>query len=66
MRAKTVRLDVGIWYNEATGHIHLAARDGLISTVSGDPKSKRYHLNLFLKLANSLRDAGMPSPEGPA
>ncbi len=25
MPKKTVRLDVGIWFNEATGHIHFAA-----------------------------------------
>jgi hypothetical protein len=53
---------VGIWFNEANGHIHIAAKDTFISTVSNDPKSKRYHPNLFRKLAATLRDAGLPHP----
>ena len=65
---KTLRLDAGIWFNERTGHIHIAASGQFISTVSGDSKSKRYHRNLYLKLARSLKDAGLPhpnpSPEG--
>lgn len=61
-QAKTARLDVGIWFNEASGHIHIAAKGALISTVSNDPGSKRYHPNLFRKLATTLRDAGLPHP----
>ena len=61
--AKTVRLDVGIWYNEATRHIHIAAKDSFISTVSPDPESKRFHPNLYRKLATCLREAGAPAPE---
>ncbi|ALR21954.1 hypothetical protein ATN00_18295 [Sphingobium baderi] len=63
---KTVKLDVGIWFNEASGHIHVAARGAFISTVSNDPRSKRYHPNLYGKLAACLRDAGAshPSVEG--
>ena len=65
---KTVRLDVGIWFNDQTGQIHIAAKGKFISTVSGDPKSKRYHPNLYDKLAAVLRDADKPhpnpSPEG--
>jgi hypothetical protein len=65
---KTARLDVGIWFNPNTGHIHLAAKDHFISTVSADPASKRYHPNLYRKLAAALRDADCPhpnpSPEG--
>ena len=36
---KTVYLEVGVWWNEATGHIHLAAKDveGFITTVCDDP-----------------------------
>jgi hypothetical protein len=65
---KTARLDVGVWFNETTGHIHIAGKGTFISTVSNDPKSKRYHPNLFRKLARVLRDSGLPhpnpSPEG--
>ena len=60
--SRTVRLDVGIWYNEKTGHIHVAAKDSFISTVSADPASKRYHPNLYGKLANCLRRAGVEAP----
>jgi hypothetical protein len=65
---KPARLDVGIWFNEATGHIHIAAKGQFISTVSNDPASKRFHPNLYRKLAHALRDDGKPhpnpSPEG--
>lgn len=64
MAAKTVKLDVSIWYNARTGHIHIAARDRrFISTVSADPDSARSHPHLFRKLAKYLRDAGAPAPE---
>ena len=65
---KTARLDVGIWFNAKTGHIHIAAKGQFISTVSNDPQSKRFHPNLYWKLGKALRDAEMPhpnpSPEG--
>lgn len=60
---KTVKLDCGIWYNDGSGHIHIAAAGAFISTVSNDPKSKRYHPNLYRKMAKALRDAGAPAPE---
>jgi hypothetical protein len=63
MPTKTVRLNVGIWYNDKSGHIHIAAKDSFISTVSGDPESKRYHPNLYRKLAACLAEAGVPSPK---
>ena len=61
---KTVYLEVGVWWNEATGHIHLAAKDveGFITTVCDDPASIRGHPNLFMKLAKVLKDAGAPHP----
>ncbi len=63
MPEKTVYLrPVGIWYVPSTGHIHVAERDGFISTVSNDPESKRYHPNLFAKLAKRLREEGAPAP----
>ena len=60
--SKTARLDVGIWFNETTGHIHIAAKDQFISTASNDPASKRYHPNLYRKLSQALRDADKPHP----
>lgn len=63
--SKTARLDVGIWFNETTGHIHIAAKKQFISTVSNDPSSKRYHPNLYRKLSQALRDADKPHPDFP-
>lgn len=60
---KTVKLDVGIWFNEKSGHIHVAAAGSFISTVSNDPGSKRYHPNLYMKMAKALREAGAPAPD---
>ena len=62
MSGKTARLDVGIWWNEKTGHIHIAAHDHFISTVNDVAGSKRCHQNLYMKLARSLRDTGKPHP----
>lgn len=59
---KTARLAVGIWYNDRTGRIHVAATGHFISTVSDDPASKRYHPNLYRKLAICLRDRSKPHP----
>lgn len=61
---KTARRTLGVWFNEKSGHIHLAS-PGLgkfISTVSNDPKSKRYHPDIYRKLARVLCDAGLPAP----
>jgi hypothetical protein len=60
--AKSVGLQVNIWYNERSGHIHIAAKDAFISTVSNDPASRRYHPNLFGKMARRLREHGVPAP----
>jgi hypothetical protein len=52
---KTVSIRLNVWANSRTRMIHLASRDaGLISTVSDDPGSKRFHPNLFLKLKRIL------------
>lgn len=61
---KSVYLDVGIWYDEQQGHIHMTAKDvqGFHTTVAPNPESKRGHPNLFNKLAKCLRDAGAPHP----
>ncbi len=60
--SKTARLDVGIWWNEDTDHIHISAAGHFISTVSPKVGSKRYHPNLYGKLAKALRDSGKPHP----
>jgi hypothetical protein len=60
--SKTARFDLNVWFNDRTGHIHLAAGKSFISTVSNDPASRRYHPNLYRKLAFALRDKGMPHP----
>lgn len=61
---KSVYLDLGVWYDEEQGHIHLTARnvDGFHTTVNNDPASVRGHPNLFAKLAKCLREAGAPHP----
>jgi hypothetical protein len=60
----SVYLNVGIWYDETQGHIHLTAQgvDGFHTTVCNEPASKRGHPNLFRKLAKCLEDAGAPGP----
>ena len=60
---KTVRLDVGIWWNPETDHIHISAKDQFISTVCAKEGSARCHPNLYRKLARALRDAGRPHPQ---
>jgi hypothetical protein len=64
---KSVYLDVGIWFDENQGHIHMTAKgvDGFHTTVAPNPDSKRGHPNLYMKLAKCLRDAGAPHPEIP-
>ena len=63
---KTVRLEIGIWYNEAKEDIRISA-PGVpgfkLTTVRRDPTSKRGHPHLFGKLAQYLRDQGVPAPE---
>ncbi len=63
----TVYARVGIWYNAETGHIHLTVpgSDWFHTTVNNEPGSKRYHANLFRKLARGLDQAGAPGPGTP-
>ena len=65
--SKTIYLKVGVWWDEAQGHIHLTApsTDYFHTTVNGHEKSKRGHPNLFMKLARALKEAGVPGPEVP-
>jgi hypothetical protein len=61
----TAYLNIGAWYDEGTGHIHLTLPHSgwFHTTVTNDPASKRGHPNLFAKLARALKDAGVPGPE---
>jgi hypothetical protein len=60
---KSISLELRVWYDERSRHIKLAGKGLTASTVSNDPGSKRYHPNLFRKLATALRDAGAPAPQ---
>jgi hypothetical protein len=61
---KSLELTVRVWYDTASRHIKIAGPQLTASTVSNDPASKRYHPNLYRKLATTLKDAGLPAPEG--
>jgi hypothetical protein len=63
--AKSINLELRVWYDEKSRYIKLAGKGLTASTVSNDPTSKRYHPNLFRKLAAALREAGMPAPAVP-
>ena len=60
----TAYLNIGAWYNEETGHIHLTLprSDWFHTTVTAEPGSIRCHKNLYGKLARALREAGVPAP----
>jgi hypothetical protein len=60
----TAYLNVGVWFDRDTGHIHLTLPHSgwFHTTVVNDPGSKRGHLNLYGKLARALREAGVPGP----
>lgn len=60
----TAYLNVGIWYDNDTGHIHMTLPHSgwFHTTVTDDAKSKRGHPNLFAKLSRALREAGVPGP----
>jgi hypothetical protein len=60
---KSIQLNLRAWYDPKTGHIKLAGPGLTASTVSNDPSSKRYHPNLYMKLARALRDVGAPAPQ---
>lgn len=61
----TAYLNIGAWYNENTGHIHLTLPHSgwFHTTVTNDSMSKRGHPNLFQKLARALKVAGVPGPD---
>lgn len=56
---KSVVVATRIWIKKP-GRIAIASREaGFISTVSNDPKSKRYHPNPYRKLEKVLHDRGV-------
>ena len=61
----SVYLEIGVWYKEETGSIHIASNDvpDFHTTVRADAKLKRGHPNMFRKLAKILRDSGAPAPK---
>ena len=60
---KTGSVTIGLWFDEEAGDIHLSFPGHGLSTVNGDPASKRGNPHLFNKLAKVLRDQGKPHPE---
>lgn len=56
--AKSIKLESRVWYDEKSRHIKIAGKGLTASTVSNDTNSKRYHPNLFRKLAFAFRQAG--------
>ena len=60
----TAYLNIGAWFDTATGHIHLTLPNSgwFHTTVTDDPSSKRGHANLYGKLARALQEAGVPGP----
>ena len=62
---KSAKLELRVWYDEKAKRIKLAGKGLTASTVSNDPRSKRYHPNLYRKLAKFLSDTGLPAPEVP-
>ncbi len=64
---RTAYLNLSIWYNEDTGHIHMVIPDTgwFHTTVNDKPDSTRQHKNLFHKLARCLQEAGLPAPKHP-
>ena len=60
----TAYLNIGAWYDEASGQIHLTLpRSGWFhTTVNAQDGSIRRHKNLFDKLARALQEAGISAP----
>ena len=56
-KGKAVYIDMAVWHDKRTGHIHLAApkEEKLHATVSGRTGSERYHRPLYEKLKAILK-----------
>lgn len=59
---KTANVQIGLWFDESAGDIHLSIAGHGLSTVNANTESKRGHPHLFNKLAKVLRDRGKPHP----
>ena len=62
---KTVRVEIGVWYEESDGKIRISAPSvpGFkLTTVNRDPKNRRGHPHLYEKLAQLLRDKSVVAP----
>jgi hypothetical protein len=59
---KTGQITVGLWFEEDAGDIHLSIPGHGLSTINGDPASKRGNPHLFNKLAKVLQEQGKPHP----
>lgn len=59
---KTAYVQIGLWFDEEVGDIHLSLPGQGLSTVNGIADSKRGNPHLFNKLAKLLRDQGKPHP----
>lgn len=59
---KTAYPKIGVWFDENAGDIHLSIAGQGLSTVNGNPQSKRGNPHLFNKLAKALRDEGKLHP----
>jgi hypothetical protein len=61
----TAYLNLGVWYEAATGQIHMTLPHSgwFHTTVSTDPKSIRFHRSLVEQLTRAMKEAGVPYPE---
>ena len=59
---KTANVNLGLWFDEEAGDIHLSIPGQGLSTGSADASSKRGNPHLFNKLAKLLREHGKPHP----
>jgi hypothetical protein len=60
-------LNVGVWYEAETGHIHITLPNSkwFHTTVNDKPSSKRAHHSLFTQLARAMKEAGILIPKSP-
>ncbi|MGE4411609.1 MAG: hypothetical protein AB7D33_13690 [Sphingobium sp.] len=59
---KAATPEIGIWYDEEAGDIHLSLAGQGLSTVRDRQDSKCGNSHLFNKLARILREQGKPHP----
>lgn len=60
---RSVKLEVRVWFDPKSGHIKIVGPGLTASTVSNDPRSKRFHPNLYRKLTRVLEASGAPYPD---